>query len=67
MDESRREMAEPPLQMVKFVRLFRTCRWLIRGGCIRSSRVYGEIAIVGVFYTRGRYNDTISWQHQMLR
>ena len=48
-------------------RFVTTCRRLIRGGCDGSSRGYDKFARTGVFYSRGRHNDSISLQHHLLR
>ena len=56
--------AELGHQMAKFVRALKTARRLIIGGCACQVMVYVNGAHIGVFYNRGRYNDSISkWRH----
>ena len=62
-----REMAELGCQMAKFVRLLKTARRMILGGCAVPVTVYVNCAHIGVFYNRGRYNASISKQHHVLR
>jgi hypothetical protein len=47
--------------------LLKTARWLILGGCAVQLMGYVNGCHIGVFYNRGRYNDSISKQHHVLR
>ena len=47
--------------------LLKTARWLILGGCAVQVMGYVNGAHIGVFYNRGRYNDSISKRHHVLR